>query len=249
MKAGYFLTLLTVLSFNTAQALTLEAGKWYDFEGLIGKAKVQLSLFLLNNGQLKGNYCYHTYERKILLSGNMTGDQIVLTEHTADGTMARLKGALASDSADHFDGTWEDMEGIKSFPFRLTLRSISGSSYVNRYSGFLYGSDQDVEDFMKQVKSAILKGDKNWVAAHLHYPIRVSLNGQEDITLKNKEQLIVNFEAVFYPEFKEQIKGFCSCNLFVNYQGAMLGNGQIWINQTPKSTMEKHSYRITAINN
>lgn len=249
MKASHFLTFLTILSFNTAQALKLEAGKWYDFEGLIGKAKVQLSLFLLNNGQLKGNYCYHKYERKIELSGNVIGDQIVLAEHTPDGTMAHMKGGLVSDSTDHFDGIWEDMEGIKWFPFQLTLRSISGSSYLNRYSGFLYGSDQDVEDFMKRIKSAILKGDKNWIARHLHYPIRVSLNGQEDITLKNKEQLMANFDAVFYPEFKEQIKRFCSCNLFVNYQGAMLGNGQIWINQTPKSTIEKYSYRITAINN
>ena len=70
-------------------------------------------------------------------------------------------------------------------------------------------------------------------------------------TLSDKiiNQLIDNFDQIFHQEFKDNINSFCVCNMFNNYRGAMLGNGEIWINNTPNSTENKFDFTITAINN
>jgi hypothetical protein len=62
---------LTFLIFNAAtqcHAFDFDTNKWTDFEGTLGKANIQLSLYRFDNGQLKGNYCYKKYESKIGLA-------------------------------------------------------------------------------------------------------------------------------------------------------------------------------------
>ncbi len=247
MNRFIILTTLILLG-NLSHALNFETGKWYDFEGTLGKTDIRLSLFLTDKGQLKGNYCYTKYERKIQLSGTVDGNTVVLTELADEKVKAYMKGTLTSDDTDHFDGTWTDNTGLKSLPIRLNLQAICGGTSENRYSDFFFTNADDIEGFMKTVKGAILRGDKNWVANNTLYPLKTTLDGKTPITIKTAKQLVANFDRIFHAEFKNSIKSLCSCNLFTNYQGAMLGNGQIWINVTG-SPVGKFAHRITAINN
>lgn len=102
---------------------------------------------------------------------------------------------------------------------------------------------------MKHVKSSILSDDKLWIADYINYPLKTTLNGQRSITIKSKKQLITNFDKVFHRAFKDKIKTFCTCNLFYNDYGAMLGNGEIWINNTSNSTSDKFDFCISMVNN
>ena len=102
---------------------------------------------------------------------------------------------------------------------------------------------------MRKVKVSILKGDKSWIANHVSYPIKTSLDKKNRITIKNKKQLINNFYRIFHAEYRRKIESYYTSNLFNNYQGAMIGRGEIWINSTPKSKNNKYGYLITAINN
>ncbi|MEK7431960.1 MAG: hypothetical protein AABZ74_02415, partial [Cyanobacteriota bacterium] len=111
------------------------------------------------------------------------------------------------------------------------------------------GTDNDVEIFMKKVKKSIIEDDKEWISNHISYPIKTKIDTKKTIIIKSKKELINNFNKIFNKEFKEQIKSFCSCNLFHNYQGVMLGNGQIWIENKPNSTNTKYDFQIKAINN
>ncbi len=241
-------TLLFILLAITGHALNFETGKWYDFEGTLGKTNIRLSLFLTGKGELKGNYCYTKYERKIQLSGTIDGNTIALVELAGEQVKAYMKGIVASDDSDHFDGSWTDSTGLKSFPVRLKLQAICGGTLENRYSDSFFTKADDVESFMKTAKGSILRGDKNWIANHTSYPLKTTLDGKTPITIKNAKQLVTNFDRIFHAEFKNSIKSLCSCNLFTNYQGAMLGNGQIWINVIG-SPLGKFAHRITAINN
>lgn len=69
------------------------------------------------------------------------------------------------------------------------------------------------------------------------------------IAIKNKKELIANFSQVFHPGYKAKVKAACTCNLFNNYQGVMLGNGEVWINERSGDGAKKTVFKIIAINN
>lgn len=117
-----------------------------------------------------------------------------------------------------------------------------------KYSGF-YGTDGDVENFMKRVQSSILSEDKEWIAEHTRFPIKTKLNSKKKISIKNKQELISNFNKIFNQEFKNKIKVSSTTDLFHTYQGVMLGDGEIWIDNKPDSTEKEYPYFIIAINN
>ena len=238
MKKHIILTFLLFTLSTLCHAFDFDTNKWIDFEGTLGKVSIQLSLYRFDNGELKGNYCYKKHESKIQLTGQITGDKIVITEFLNDKSNGRFEGKFFTDNLNRFEGTWTDSSNTKSVEFKLTRESICGSEYDHRYSDF-YGSDDDVEKFMKHVKASILNGDKEWIANHVSYPIKTTINKDKAITIKNKKQLIENFDQIFYQEFKDKIKSFCVCNMFNNSQGVMLGYGLIWINNKPNSTDDK----------
>lgn len=249
MKKYIILTFSLLFTLTTfCQAFQLDKNFWHDFDGKLGGTDIQLSIYLLDNGQLEGNYCYKKYETKIKLVGQITNDKIELTEFINGKLNGHFSGRIFTDKFDWIEGIWSDSTNTKTLNFKLMLDAVCGGPPDNRYSD-LYGTDEDVENFLKRVKSSILHNDKEWIANHINYPLKTTLKKNRKITIKNKKQLIDNFEQIFYPEFKSKIKSSCVCNMFNNYLGVMLDNGLIWINNKPNSTADKFDYNITAINN
>lgn len=241
--------ILFLFSLSTlCNAFDLDINKWTNFEGTIGKTSIQLSLFRLENDQILGNYCYKKYENKIQLSGQINSDKLVLIEFINGKPNGRFEGKIFSDNAGRIEGTWTDLSNTKTIEFKLTLQSISGNNFEHRYAD-LYGTDEEVENFMKQVKTSILNGDKKWIANHISYPIKTNIYKNKAITITTKNQLIENFDLIFHQAYKDTIQSLCVCNMFSNYEGVMLGNGQIWIYNKPNSSKENSNFRIIAINN
>lgn len=230
------------------KAYNLDVNMWNDFEGKIGNEDIQLSIYLFENGQIKGNYCYKKYENKIQLTGQLTGNKIELTEFINDKPNGYFQGKAFTNKYDSLCGYWTDISKTKHLDLKLSLKSMGGGSFEHRYSDF-YGSDKEVENFVKHIKSSIMKNDKDWIANHVKYPLYTTLNNEKAIKIKNKQQLFDHFDQVFHKTFKEKIQTYCPCNLFHNYQGVMLGNGEIWIYQKPNSNENKYDYYIISINN
>lgn len=244
MKKTYLLFILIILSISWAQALEIESNRWVDFTGKLGNSDVQLSIYRFSNGTLKGNYCYKKFEKKIPLSGKINGDKIELTEMINGKVNGVITGKVFTNDKDRFEGTWTSSDKIKSYNLKLTLGSIVSGSYSHRYRSTT--TDSEVEGFMKNVKNAILKNDRQWVISHIKYPINVTLN-QKRRAIKNQNQMSVNFSQIFHADFKKKIKEECICNMFTNYQGIMLGDGQIWIEYF--KVKSKGQLLIKALNN
>lgn len=226
----------------------LDSNAWSDFSGSLGKKQIRMSLHPLENGELKGNYCLHETERKIEVLGEIKQGKMLLTEFSNGKPTGRFEGRIITGKGDQFEGTWTDNANSNAIAFTLTLESICYASLDHRYSDF-YGTDEDAEKFMKDVKTAILNGDKEWIGDHVSYPLTTTLFKNKSITIKSKKQLLANFDLVFHQAFKDRIHASCVCNMFKNYQGVMLGNGEIWIYTTPNSTENKYDFCIIAINN
>jgi hypothetical protein len=223
----------------------LEPDRWNDFEGTLGNKEIQLSVYTDAEGNAIGTYCFKDNDTKIKLSGTISGNTLMLEEQLGVEPFGRFEGKFVSNSAEGLAGTWAENTGANAVAFKLALKSICGGDPYKRYAD-LYGEDEFYEGFMKEVKTAILNGDKEWIGDNLVYPLSTTLGGKKPITIKDKKQLIANFDQIFHPAYKEKLKSLCVCNMFVNYRGIMLGNGEIWINN---SSSEDYEPVIVAINN
>lgn len=248
MRKNLLLIFFLILCTTLCQAFELDVNTWTDFEGTLGKTNIELSLFRFENGQIKGNYCYRKYDRKIQLTGQIKGDQLIFTEIIDGKPGATFRGKVFTDNLDRFTGTWIDPTETRSLDVKLTLASICGNDFDHRYTDF-YGTDNETEQFMKLIKTSILTNDKAAVASRVSYPVNVTIGKQQKVKIKNKQSLIANFDQIFTPKFKEAIRLSRTCNLFYNYHGAMLSDGKIWIYNKPGSTKEKYGYTVIAINN
>lgn len=248
MRKNLLFVLSLLLWTTLCHALEIQPNTWTDFEGTLGKTNIELSLFRFENGQIKGNYCYRKYDKKIQLTGQIKGNQLEFTEIIDGKKGATFRGKVFTDDRDRFTGTWIDETETRSLDVKLTLASICGNDFDHRYTDF-YGTDDETERFMKLIKTSILTNDKATVASNISYPINVTIGKQQKFKIKNKQSLIANFDKIFTPKYKEAIRLSRTCNLFCNYQGAMLADGKIWINNKPGSVKGKYGYTVIAINN
>jgi hypothetical protein len=240
----------TVKKTASVSSFELEKGYWNTFIGKVGNEDVRLSIYLFNKGVIKGNCCYTGTEKDVKheVSGSITGNNIKLTEVMNGKTYGRFAGKIFTTDLDRFEGVWTNLSTSEKKSFKLTYDCANSADYYgNRYN--MYGRGEDVENFMKQVKKAILNNGKTWLAKHVKYPLNTTLNGKKRIRIKNEKTFIDHFNQICYPEFRKMIKADCTCNLFSKDDEVMLGNGEIWVGNTINSTEKKFSYMIVAINN
>ena len=89
-------------------------------------------------------------------------------------------------------------------------------------------------------------GDKNAVAAQVHYPIRVKLN-QKTTEIKDKAAFVKNYDAIFTDKVQQALLDQKVEETFVNYKGVMVGNGELWF--TAVADTNPQVFVIYGINN
>ena len=118
------------------------------------------------------------------------------------------------------------------------------SQESGRYGIAGIDDDSAVEVFLNHLKEAVANDKRITVASMVRYPITINVSGHKE-TLRKKSQLLSKYELVFTSKVKEAIRSQEAQKLFVNYQGVVIGNGDIWFNRIPGS----QKIAITAINN
>jgi hypothetical protein len=101
-----------------------------------------------------------------------------------------------------------------------------------------------VEEFLKDLQHFVAADDRTHVAELVRFPIRITVSGKP-LTLRSKNQLLKYYNIAFDPKVKGFIAKQRFSDLFCNWQGIMIGRGEIWINTTGKSSR----LRIITINN
>jgi len=104
--------------------------------------------------------------------------------------------------------------------------------------------------FFEQIRKAVLADDVEWFSEALfHHPFVLRL-GKGKIILKNKNDLKKHAALVFNAHFKATVRNQSPDSLFKNWQGVMIGNGDIWFSEVGEQTGTGivWAYRIIAIN-
>jgi hypothetical protein len=107
-------------------------------------------------------------------------------------------------------------------------------------------SDAEVKAFFEKVKAASAAQDARAMAKLVKFPLRV--NGK--MSVKSSRRLIARYSNVFNNVVTQAIETQRYETLFSNYQGVMMGDGQVWFNKVCRQkACTSYATRIIAVNN
>ncbi|WP_037288558.1 hypothetical protein [Saccharibacillus sacchari] len=84
--------------------------------------------------------------------------------------------------------------------------------------------------FFVKLQQAVAKNDKKAVASMISYPLNVNTNGKT-YKFRTPARFIAKYDSIMTPEVKRTLGYAIEEDLFANWQGVMVGNGQLWISQ------------------
>jgi hypothetical protein len=90
------------------------------------------------------------------------------------------------------------------------------------------GNHVRVQQILVTLQQAVAKHDTATVASLVHYPIKVN-PGKKPFTVKNEKAFIKDYDGIITQDIAAAIFKQKYENLFVNSQGAMIGDGEVWI--------------------
>lgn len=218
---------------------------YYDYKGTIdGNIHIQMSLYQLGQDNIVGTYIYNNHKKEISLKGKAGDKNIILYEYDENGKSTGLfQGNMTT--TDKIEGTWIGADGIKKFPFSLSLVDIiTGAEYGKRYQGAVADeSDEEVEKNVAEIQNYIITNNKEKLAEVINYPIKAKIKGKL-VNIANKDELIKNYDDIFYPAYKKALINTYPKNMFANYRGIMFGENllNLWIVSNSK-------FQIITINN
>jgi hypothetical protein len=137
------------------------------------------------------------------------------------------------------------MKIILTFALALfILTNVCSATSLQKESKYAVAGIDDaeaVDKFFLELKKAVEKDERDKVILLVDYPINVLIKGRRT-RLRNKAELLKNYDSIFNKNVKQALAK-ASAPSFVNYQGVMIGDGEIWFN------LIKDKLKITAINN
>lgn len=100
-------------------------------------------------------------------------------------------------------------------------------SEMDRRLEFLFGEHARYKAFFTKLKTAIAEDNKTVVAAMIRYPFRTNIDG-ERITIPGASDFTARYEEMVTDRVREVVANQHYENLFANWQGVMVGRGEIW---------------------
>jgi|GEM_PF-4107798 len=142
------------------------------------------------------------------------------------------------------DSTGSGYKGLE----RLTFEEENGRTVVTECKTEIEMDElsitvTNVKDFADLVVKYLEVGNKEGLASSIKYPITVTIDGQLAVIYK-AEEFIMAYDKIVNDAFRTAVLATDTQELFMNHYGAMLGNGEIWLDQ-----FDNAGYKIYAINN
>jgi hypothetical protein len=116
---------------------------------------------------------------------------------------------------------------ILAFPVPLAAQTIEE---VNGRIDVVLGDHTAFAEAFDAVQAAVNEGDAEAFAEWVAYPITVAATGDgEEITLETPDDVIAHYDAFITDEIIEAVSTQLYEELFVNAEGIMFGNGELWL--------------------
>ncbi|MCM3293923.1 hypothetical protein M3661_27900 [Paenibacillus sp. MER 180] len=101
---------------------------------------------------------------------------------------------------------------------------------VNPYEVAGIYDPQEVNDFIVNLQSAVAANDKKAVAEMVSYPLRVNQAGHST-QIASKTAFVKQYNSIITKKVRQKVLAQEVNKLFVNYNGVMIGDGEMWISK------------------
>jgi len=110
----------------------------------------------------------------------------------------------------------------------ISARAQSTLTSLDKSIDLSVGDHARVHTVLTTLQQAVAKHDAASVASLVHYPIKVN-PGRKPFTIKNEKAFIKAYDDIITADIQDAIFKQKYENLFVNSEGAMIGDGEVWI--------------------
>ena len=107
----------------------------------------------------------------------------------------------------------------------------------------LFGDHARYHAFFDTMKKSVAAGDKAAVAAMIEYPFQARIGGKS-LKIRDAAHFIADYDQIITAKVKHALQTQTYETLFANWQGVMVGDGEIWFSGVGDADVIK----ITAIN-
>ena len=107
----------------------------------------------------------------------------------------------------------------------------------------LFGEHKPYAQFFGKLQKAVAANDKKAVAAMVDYPFQVRVGGKA-LKIRDAAHFVADYDKVVTAKIKNAVARQTYADLFANWQGVMIGDGEVWFS----GIGEKNDIRIIAIN-
>lgn len=112
--------------------------------------------------------------------------------------------------------------------FAISAAVAQTADEVNASIDTVLGDHQSYAEAFEAIQAAIAADDAETVASWVAYPFNVSVDG-EAYSFKGPDGFIEHYDDIVTEEVKAAVVGQKYEALFVNAEGVMFGNGQMWL--------------------
>jgi hypothetical protein len=91
------------------------------------------------------------------------------------------------------------------------------------------GDPAKFQAVLTSLKQAVERHDVAAVAALVSYPITINPRTKTAMSIRTPQAFIARYDQIITPHIADVIEKQKYEDLFVNYQGAMFGSGEVWI--------------------
>lgn len=106
--------------------------------------------------------------------------------------------------------------------------SRADEASVDQQIETLLGDAADYKELFYAFKVALEEGKSDIVVSLVNYPLAVTIDGEEAI-YRSEQELLDAYDSVFTEAIVEAVSNQEYGDLFVNSEGVMIGNGEVWI--------------------
>lgn len=93
----------------------------------------------------------------------------------------------------------------------------------------ILGDHAKYDPVIKDLQDGVRAQDAKLVAALVNYPITVTISGKQ-VVIPTAADFAARYDEIITPDIAKAVVDQKYDNLFVNAQGIMFGDGQVWIN-------------------
>ncbi len=128
------------------------------------------------------------------------------------------------------------------------LAGAQTAAEVNSNLNSLFGDHKPYEEFFAKLKKAVADGDKETVASMIDYPFQARLKGKA-VKIRDQKHFVADYDQVVTAKVKDAVAKQTYPTLFANWQGVMIGDGEVWFNGIcSDNSCKQQTVRIIAIN-